>query len=300
MGPLRCQDTVVAEASRASPAVLSAACAAMRVTYVPPLATVADEHVRDALEIVIAADDFVFHANYRPVHGECSSAQESILASRRQGADVVVIALDRAFFQNSARGALGAEAPMLFGHYCAADTLIKELGNVLMRDFRMRRIPSPAYLESLAGVIAVHLASHHYAQRPAPAARGLPLHKLQRALRFIDEHIAAAIRVADLAGTAHMSLFHFARMFKEATGVPPHRYLTCRRVDRAKSLLSETDLPLIDVAAEAGFQTQGHFTCVFRKLTGVTPRAYRVSLSRPWAFPPDSDLLNGDRRTSRV
>jgi hypothetical protein len=77
------------------------------------------------------------------------------------------------------------------------------------------------------------------------------LHKLQRALRFIDEHIAAAIPVADLAATAHMSLFHFARMFKEATGVPPHRYITSRRVDRAKSLLTETDLPLVDVAAEA-------------------------------------------------
>jgi AraC family transcriptional regulator len=281
----RLNDSVSAEASRACSTVLTAACAAMRVTYVPPLAPVEHEHRRDALEIVIAADEFVFHANYRPVDGECSSAHESILASRRDRVDVVVIALDRAFFQNSARGALGGDAPMLTGHYCAADTLMKELGNVLLRDFRMRRIPSPAYLESMAGVIAVHLAAHHYAERPASAARGLPLHKLQRALRFIDEHIAAAIRVTDLAATAHMSLFHFARMFKEATGVPPHRYITFRRVDRAKSLLSETDLPLVDVAAEAGFQTQGHFTCVFRKLTGLTPRAYRVSLPRPSAFP---------------
>jgi AraC-like DNA-binding protein len=278
---LRSHDTVLVEASCACPSALSAACAAMRVTYVPPLAPVEHEHehARDALEIVIAADEFVFHANYRPVDGDCSLAHESILASRRERADAVVIALDRAFFQNSARGALGADAPMLTGHYCAADTLMKELGNVLLRDFRMRRIPSPTYLESLAGVIAVHLAAHHYAERQVPAARGLPLHKLQRALRFIDEHIAAAIRVADLAGTAHMSLFHFARMFKEATGVSPHRYITSRRVDRAKSLLRETDLPLVDVAAEAGFQTQGHFTCVFRKLTGITPRAYRVSFA---------------------
>jgi AraC family transcriptional regulator len=273
----RSNDAVSPEAARACPTAVTAACAAMRVTYVPLLATVEHEHPRDALEIVIAADEFVFHANYRPIDGDCSPAHEAILASRRERADVVVIALDRAFFQNSARGALGGNAPMVTGHYCAADTLMKELGNVLLRDFRMRRIPSPAYLESLAGVIAVHLAAHHYARRPTAAVRGLPRHKLQRALRFIDEHIAAAIRVADLAGTAHMSLFHFARMFKEATGVPPHRYITSRRVDRAKSLLSETDLPLVDVAAEAGFQTQGHFTCVFRKLTGVTPGAYRVS-----------------------
>jgi AraC-like DNA-binding protein len=89
------------------------------------------------------------------------------------------------------------------------------------------------------------------------------------------------IHVADLAGTAHMSLYHFARMFKEATGVPPHRYIIFRRVHRAKNLLRETDLALIDVAAEAGFQTQGHFTYVFHKHAGVTPRAYRLASLHP-------------------
>ena len=190
---------------------------------------------------------------------------------------MVVIALDRAFFQQRARGALGEDAPMQAGHYCAADMLMKELGNVLLADFRMRRMPSPTYLESLAGVISVHLAMHHYAARPGLATRGLPLHKLKRALHFIDEHIAAAIHVADLAEPAHLSLYHFARMFKEATGVPPHRYITSRRIDRAKHLLRETDLPLVDVASEAGFQTQGHFTSVFRRHAGVTPRTFRLA-----------------------
>jgi transcriptional regulator GlxA family with amidase domain len=59
--------------------------------------------------------------------------------------------------------------------------------------------------------------------------------------------------VNELAATAHMSAHHFARMFKEATGIPPHRYITLQRVDDAKQLLSDTELPLVEVAAAVGF-----------------------------------------------
>jgi AraC-like DNA-binding protein len=146
-----------------------------------------------------------------------------------------------------------------------------------MRDFRAGRIPRTPYLESLAGVIAVRLATHHRVDGAPTIDRGLPRHKLQRVLRYIHEHIEAAIHVNELAATAHMSAHHFARMFKEATGIPPHRYITLQRVDHAKQLLSDTDLPLVDVAAAVGFQTQGHFTSVFRKHAGVTPRTFRLA-----------------------
>jgi AraC-like DNA-binding protein len=66
-------------------------------------------------------------------------------------------------------------------------------------------------------------------------------------------------------------------MFKKASGVPPHAYITMRRLERAKELLLESDLPLVEVAASVGFQTQAHFTEVFHKHTGVTPRAFRLN-----------------------
>ena len=75
-----------------------------------------------------------------------------------------------------------------------------------------------------------------------------------------------------------MSPCHFARMFKKATGQPPHAYITTRRMEYAKELLRESDSSLVDVAAKAGFQTQGHFTGVFHRYTGVTPRVYRLQL----------------------
>jgi len=99
---------------------------------------------------------------------------------------------------------------------------------------------------------------------------------LNRVQAFITEHFAEAIRVQQLAAAVHMSPYHFARMFKQATGQPPHFYITVQRMERAKELLSDSNLPLVDVAANVGFQTQGHFTGVFHKHTGVTPRIFRL------------------------
>jgi AraC family transcriptional regulator len=61
------------------------------------------------------------------------------------------------------------------------------------------------------------------------------------------------------------------------TGQPPHMYVVIQRVERAKSLLSDSELPLIEVAVQSGFRTQGHFTGVFRRYTGFTPRTFRLN-----------------------
>jgi AraC family transcriptional regulator len=106
--------------------------------------------------------------------------------------------------------------------------------------------------------------------------RGLAPHKLQQVLCFIEERITQPIGIRDLASEVRMSQFHFARMFKEAMGDPPHEYITRVRMERAKQLLTASDLPLREVATSVGYQTQAHFTGVFHKRVGVTPRTFRV------------------------
>ena len=105
---------------------------------------------------------------------------------------------------------------------------------------------------------------------------GLAPHKLQKVLGYIDEKLAQPVGVRELASQVHMSPFHFARRFKQAVGTPPHAYITQVRIERAKRLLSGTNIPLIDVATRVGYRTQAHFTGVFHRYVGTTPRAYRV------------------------
>ena len=81
-----------------------------------------------------------------------------------------------------------------------------------------------------------------------------------------------------MAAVARLSVYHFARQFKAATGLPPHQYVLARRVERAKQLLQGGgDLSLAEVALHAGFSDQSVFCLHFKRLVGVTPRQFRMS-----------------------
>ena len=133
--------------------------------------------------------------------------------------------------------------------------------------------------ESLANLLAVHLIRNASALRP-PARRtdsALPRTKLRAVIEYIDEYLDTDLTLAQLAATVHLSAYHFARQFKAATGVPPHRYVVTRRVERAQQLLRKSDLPLVDIAASAGFSDQSKFSTHFKRVLGVTPRQFRKS-----------------------
>jgi AraC-like DNA-binding protein len=108
------------------------------------------------------------------------------------------------------------------------------------------------------------------------ACRGLSSNRLKRVLGTIEARLGESILVADLAAEAHMSPFHFARMFKHTTGQAPHVYITAQRMERAKSLLIDGSLSLAEIARRVGYQTQAHFTGVFHANVGLTPRQFRV------------------------
>ena len=111
----------------------------------------------------------------------------------------------------------------------------------------------------------------------ADAMRGPAL--LRRLLRARDRMDAASHEpwpVARLAAVSGVSPAHFARSFKTAFGLPPHRYLLTRRIERAKALLRNTPLPVIDIAFHTGWASLGTFGRVFRDITGDSPSAYRA------------------------
>ncbi len=108
---------------------------------------------------------------------------------------------------------------------------------------------------------------------------GLPTYKLRRVMEFIEAHIDQPMPLERLAAAAAVSPFHFHRQFKRSMGMTPHQYIVRMRTERAKALLSGSDLPLAEVAAQAGFADQSHFTSTFRRTTSMTPRGYRNATS---------------------
>jgi len=102
---------------------------------------------------------------------------------------------------------------------------------------------------------------------------------LRRLLRAKDRMDAASEEewpIERLASVSGVSEAHFARSFKDAFGIPPHRYLLTRRIERAKALLRDTDRPIIDIMLETGWQSLGTFGRVFKDITGESPTELRA------------------------
>ena len=116
---------------------------------------------------------------------------------------------------------------------------------------------------------------------------------LRRLLRAKDRMDAAsheAWPVSRLAGVSCVSPAHFARSFREAFGLPPHRYLLTRRIERATALLRETDVPITDIAFQTGWQSLGTFGRTFRDVTGESPGDFRA---REQLAPHARDVVPG-------
>jgi AraC-like DNA-binding protein len=92
---------------------------------------------------------------------------------------------------------------------------------------------------------------------------------------MIEAQLDETLTLADLAACSGLSRMHFAAQFRAATGLRPHEYIIRKRLERAQVLLRETPMPLVHVALSVGFQTQAHFTTVFRRYFNETPGRWR-------------------------
>jgi len=109
---------------------------------------------------------------------------------------------------------------------------------------------------------------------------GLAPWQARRAQEFIDANLDSDPSIAQLASECGLSRSYFTRAFKQAMGMPPHQWLTKRRVEEAKQLMRKTRLELVEIAVASGFADQSHFTRVFSRSEGLSPGAWRRAHGR--------------------
>jgi AraC family transcriptional regulator len=119
--------------------------------------------------------------------------------------------------------------------------------------------------------------------------------RLKRVLEYIEQHLSEKIGLHDLAAVAGLSRMHFASQFRHATGRRPHEFLLKRRVRRAEELLRDTSTSIVEISLIVGFQTQAHFTTVFKRFTGCTPHKWRAIKQ-----PNQSPRLQGGRQAGAL
>lgn len=178
-------------------------------------------------------------------------------------------------------GADGTEWPVERPAVGVADPVVLGVASTLRRVHSTGAYLSETASSTLAHLLARHVL-RHYADPPAAAARPpgvLSRRALDRTFALMEADLGGDLTLDRLAGVAHLSPFHFARCFAATTGMPPHAFVTSRRMDRARQLLRTTSLPVERIAGEVGIVNLSHFRRVFRVHVGVTPGAYRRSVA---------------------
>jgi AraC family transcriptional regulator len=182
---------------------------------------------------------------------------------------------------------LTREQATLYDQLGRVDPVVERIGLELLREadsvaLGTAGLGSRLYVESLTLQLTIHLLRHY--TQPEPRDDGqrvarevvLPLPaspRLQPAFDYIQAHLAEDLTLRELAATVHLSPFHFARVFKQATGLSPHQYLLRRRVQRAQQLLGNPAVTVAEAAQAVGFADHSHLTRHFKRLTGAPPRA---------------------------
>lgn len=163
------------------------------------------------------------------------------------------------------------------------DAQILSLVQALQEELKCGCITGKSYVRQLGAALVRYVCSRYstQSQNPVVSSGGLPPNRLRFVLDHIHCHLETRLGLTELAAKARMSPQHFANLFRRSTGRSPHEYVVHERVERAKRLLAETAEPLMDLAFEVGFANQSHFTDVFHRLTGTTPRRYRQRFEEP-------------------
>jgi len=218
------------------------------------------------------------HMPKNPPHSVCVIPSGHPFQGRVDGeSEFISLLLDPGLVRSAAAAENLKHHAEIVERWTPSDLLVTNVGMALLTELGSEGLSGRLYAESLANILAIHLLRHYSEPRPEFKffGGGLAGFKLRKVTDFIQQNHEHDLALAEMAGEAGISPFHFAREFKRATGLAPHQYLIKVRIERAKAWLSKSELPIVEVGLRAGFSNQSHFTRLFHKRTGLTPKAYR-------------------------
>jgi AraC family transcriptional regulator len=165
--------------------------------------------------------------------------------------------------------------------FATPDTFLHEITAALLSASRIKDPAANLFTETLLQAACARILRNYAEVRyPLSGPPRLTDDQLRATIDFIHDHIQESLELRSISRAAGLSEFHFARLFKAATGVTPLQFVTRTRMDRAKQLLRKTRLPIFEIAERVGYQKPSHFSARFRAVLGCGPDAYRKFAGR--------------------
>jgi AraC family transcriptional regulator len=151
------------------------------------------------------------------------------------------------------------------------DPQVERIGWMMQAEERDGHPGGRLFADSLASALAARLLVLQTRKEAPAAPRALPAWRLRRVVEYVEAHLDEDLSLPELAAVAGYSLSHFKPLFRQATGLPAHRFVMERRVERARLRLQEGRLSITQVALEAGFAHAGHMARCMKRVLGVSP-----------------------------
>jgi len=211
----------------------------------------------------------------------CVTPPDTVTEWRHCGhPQILQVYIRRSVYESAVAEMFGsdAEAAEVVPRFGVSDPLLEQLALTLIDALRTGAIRDGLYIDTVAQMVAVHLARTHSVQsRPGrvPPVATVSHQRMRHLIEFIEANLHDHLTLDAMAAQVGISPLYLARAFKAAVGQSPHQYVLMRRIERAKELLRTTDMPIVDVALSVGFSSQSHLSHWMIRHTGVSPAAYR-------------------------
>ena len=159
------------------------------------------------------------------------------------------------------------------------DPKLLQIGQWLGEELQTGGASGQLYFDSLSNLLAVHLLQNYASSgnNPASLPNKLSKQQISRVIEYMHAHLERDISLDELAGVANMSASYLVRLFKQATGLTPHKYFIHLRVEKAKVLIQSHRFSMGEIAALLGFADQSHLNRHFKKIVGATPREFLLN-----------------------
>jgi AraC family transcriptional regulator len=193
-------------------------------------------------------------------------------------ADIIHVHLDALALETRARRDLDLRYFALRERFSCKDSLLAQLGQQLLGAASRAHTLGQLYTESLVTALSYHLIEHHATYERHPAGKigaRLPAMVLARLDAYLEAHAELPITLEAMASLANLSVFHFARCFKQTTGLSPYQYVLNWKIRRAQILLRAGELPVAAIGDALGFASPAHFATAFKRAVGQSPRAFQ-------------------------
>jgi len=261
-------------------------------------AAILEESPLDIEEASIQHPSFIYHLS-RPTevmrHVEGSRREQTLIGPRRMCVtpgeaathwkhsghpEILQVYLRRSIYEGAVSEIYGCDsaAAELVPRFAILDPMLEQLAIAISTALHDGTAEDGLYIDAIAHMMAAHLArSHSSRSRPARATPAKPIAgwKMRRLVEFIEENLDNDLSLHAMAEEVEISPLYLARAFKAAVGQSPHQYVLARRIERARELLRNTSMPVVDVAMAVGFSSQSHLSHWFLRQVGVSPAAYR-------------------------